>query len=282
MTSNNPYLMLKNVAYPLFYLCLSLLLWSSCENTSTAEENNAAADSLSSESPENTASPQSYCYYGEGLTQIEMNLRIAGNTIQGFAAYVTPKAGMTLFSEYNITGTAKGDVYQLEFTRTDSDDKQGLGESFSEEWKRQGDALVPSEGGVVEQLELQECGPDAAFSAEVQELQLEENTYSYEGTVGRNNKIRMQLTVRTNPKDAQELLLNGNYFYLSQGADKTIALEGVLSQQGVMPGFLYETKDGKTFGKFVIEVGTDLRQAFEASWISADDSKEYPVRLAPQ
>lgn len=268
--------MLKVFIYSLFLFALLSIV--ACGEKTSSETNNA------SHSSDSTAAdtPKSYCFYSEGLTNVSMNLRIKGNEIRGFAEYVTPKAGMELYSNYNISGTIEDGLYKMNFTRTDSEDKQGLGEQFTENWKIEDGQLIPMDASLVEQLKAVTCSENALFSQEIQQLQAKENSYSYEGKIGKNMNIKLFLTSKTNPKDAQEELLTGHYYYSSQGPEKTIQLEGVRSQQGMQPAFLYETKEGQTFGKFVIEQDIDLSQAFEALWVSADGEKEYPVQLQPQ
>lgn len=267
--------------YSIFgYLLFGLFFLAACGESDSTED--ASNDTVSDTTATADATPKEYCFYSEGLTEVSINLRVTGKEIQGFAQYVTPKAGMELYSNYDITGRIENGLYEMTFTRTDSEDKQGLGEQFTENWKVSDGKLIPIEGGVAEQLELVPCLENAKFSQEIQRLKIEENSYTYEGRIGKSMSIKLFLETQTDPEDAQQLLLTGHYYYLSQGPDKTIKLEGVMPMQGMQPAFLYETKKGETFAKFVIEQDVDFSQPFEALFVSADGTKEYPVQLTPQ
>jgi hypothetical protein len=234
------------------------------------------ADSKSEETAENSGEEQKLCFVSEEqLTKAYANFILKGNTVSGTFRYETPKAGMTLFELSNVKGTKDGDKLTLTFSIVDNDEGKGIGESREEIWFMKGDELSPKEENVAGNLKKTACAENAEFKAETPKNEAEApQSYEFDGVMDGKVKIKMFLTEKPNPEDKKEKIVEGYYYYLSQGKDKKIDLKG--STDVMLVSRINEVVGEKTFGRFTGSINNG-----DFVWTSADGKKEMKVVVTP-
>lgn len=283
---------MKRFSYFYCNLLLTLLLLScggepsqstdSSEDSTNTETSSTESEETKETPPSETAKTEKMCFASEEeLTKGYFNFIFTGDSFTGTASFVTPKAGMTFYNDYNIKGTRSANTLQVTLSLADSDSGQGIGDTSEETWYLEENRLVLDKNGegLLSDAPKIDCYPESRFEIEVKEMVIEKNTYDYVGTIGANLKVVMRLNVETNPEDKQERFVTGYYYYEKSGANNKIQLDGSQSDMGLMPAMIYEVKDGKQFGKFVFEQGNVFGEDLEGLWVSADGSKELPARL---
>lgn len=279
---------MKQLRY-LFLLSI-ISLFSACGGgEQTSKQGEDTQNTTAQDSPEvlENKDGQALCFASqEGLTQLYMNLYLNEDQISGTAEYITPKSDRTLFSVCELEGTKENNTFQLQFKVTEANDGVEVGTQYDEIWTLEGDQLLASyEDALILSLNKITCDPEADTERmairEAEEEFTPSNEFYYEGVINDKLKIQMFLVGEPDFEDDTRTLITGYYYYESQGADKTIELEGSLVDQIDMPSFLVEVKDGKEYGRFVIEPGFTLGQSLECLWVSADGSKEYTTLLTP-
>lgn len=265
-----------------FQLFCLIIFLAACGSTNTSDNTTETSeDSMENDSETSTMEEEKMCFFAMGASvNVEINLIFEGDNIKGKALYVQPKAGMTMYQSYNISGERSNEQLNVTMTLADSDSGQMIGSSSETTWKLEGDKLILTED-VIEELKKKECEENASFEEEVQELLIEENSYDYKGTIDGSLKVVMHLDTKTNPENKQELIVSGYYYYESSGEDNKIQLEGMHSYVGMIATRIAEVKDGETFGTFVFEPGFQFGEELNGTWYSADDSKELEVVLTP-
>jgi hypothetical protein len=102
-------------------------------------------------------------------------------------------------------------------------------------------------------------------------------TASYKGTVG-NYPIAMQLQQKR-----QSDTLNGNYYYLRSGREKTIRLSGILQHPTVLTEKVTAERNGtyiwETTGHFSITAPLLATGKLNGSWTNVKTGKQLPVEL---
>ena len=192
---------------------------------------------------------------------------------------------MSLYTNYNIEGTRDGNDLDLTFSVTDSDSGNDIGESHTENWIINGDKLVSSdESPFLNNLQKEECAEGMSFQNEVAEIDTAPATYYYSGKIDDKLEVKMVLNRSVDPEDPKIDIIKGYYYYLSQGEDKKITLEGSINYEVVMPSFLIEVADGKEYGRFVHWMAwiQQLGEQINCIWVSADGDKELDVVLNPE
>lgn len=221
------------------------------------------------------------------------NLRFEGNEVTGVADHIHHTDDGTFTEYFNIKGSRDGD--RLKFTLTLSDGNYGgeIGDSYPEEWVYYGEEMSPpnpDEESFAPFLDKVPCEGDGYFyrepgvMAEGLDLGFESSNYRYEGVIDGQYDIVMELEARPLPGDASVQIVEGYYYYKSQGADKKIRLEGSIAEEvdviGV-PNMLVEVKDGKEYGRFVLEPGDRLGEKLYCSWYDQSGEKELEAMLVP-
>lgn len=271
----------------LLFGMVALAFWA-CgggEESSETEESRPEASTENPEAsgPENRTEKRLICAANEDeLTKLYMNLEFEGDIIRGVADYVTPKAGFTVFSYYNVEGSRKGDKLDLTLTLTESDNMKGIGESHNEVWILDvaSGTITPDFESVLPPLQIQDCSDEPVLYREAKEADLSARSYDFEGTIDNKLRVKMHLDLEPSAENPTDLMASGYYYYESQGSDKKITLSGSLvDENSSMPGFLIEMADGKEYGRFVVDPGTDVSQGFSCIFVSADGEKELDVDL---
>ncbi|MEO1655753.1 MAG: hypothetical protein AAFU64_19580 [Bacteroidota bacterium] len=255
------------------------------EESSETEESRPEASTENPEAsgPENRTEKRLICAANEDeLTKLYLNLEFEGDIIRGVADYVTPKAGFTVYSYYNVKGSRNGNKLDLQLTLTESDHLKDIGKSHNEVWILDvaSGTITPDFESVVPPLQIQDCSDEPVLYREAKEVDLSAKSYDYEGSIDAKLPIKMHLDLEPSTENPTVLMANGYYYYESQGSDKKITLSGSLvDENSPMPGFLIEMADGKEYGRFVVDPGTDVSQGFSCTFVSADGEKELEVEL---
>ncbi len=259
------------------------------ETTETSEEGNGPE----AEAPSEDAGVELVCMeFASAQKEVYYNLRFEGNEVTGVADHYHNTDQGTYTEYYNIKGTRAGDQLKLKLTLSDGNYGNDVGSSYAEQWVYSGESMgAPDpEESIVPGLERFPCEGDGYFyrepgiMADGLDFGTETNTYRYEGVIDGKYDIVMELEASLSPEDATITLLTGYYYYKSQGADKKIQLEGSIAEEvdvmGV-PNMLVEVKDGKEYGRFVLEPGDRLGEKIYCSWFDASAEKELDAMLVP-
>lgn len=267
-----------------FTLCLFFLAaytLSSCggeSNKTTAQ--NSDSTQTTAQNTETSSKEERLCFASQGMTNGTCNLIIKGEEVTGRMLRSTPKAGMVLYEDCNVTGKKAGNKLTLTFTVVDNDRGNGIGNTYEEVWFMDEKKLYQEEDNVTGPLKKVVCDEYAKFEAQVMEEMIPEETYEYDGLMDGKIKIKMTLTTKPNPEDKKEMLCEGNYYYVKQGKDKKIDLKGYYAP-GLLPLHLFEMVGPKEYGKFIIDSMTDFSSEFTCTWVSEDEKTELETVFTP-